>query len=91
MVLLLADHVRGQRRIEQASAHGFEHIALINPMATLLTQMGHAFIDPSDYPSAGDGGRRSRPVVLAIAIIPAMFALGWWYFTREAPRVAENL
>jgi ABC-2 type transport system permease protein len=30
-------------------------------------------------------------VLIAIAIIPAVFALGWFVFTREAPRVAENL
>jgi hypothetical protein len=30
-------------------------------------------------------------VLVGLAIIPAVFALGWWFFTREAPRVAENL
>jgi hypothetical protein len=29
--------------------------------------------------------------LIAGAIIPLMFVLGWWFFTREAPRVAENL
>lgn len=28
---------------------------------------------------------------IALAIIPAVFALGLWFFAREAPRVAENL
>ena len=68
----------------------FQHIAMINPVATLLTQMGHAFIEPSHYPTAiGVGGPAA--VALALAIIPSVFALGWWVFTREAPRVAENL
>jgi len=30
-------------------------------------------------------------VVISIAIIPATFAIGYWFFSREAPRVAENL
>jgi ABC-type polysaccharide/polyol phosphate export permease len=30
-------------------------------------------------------------LAIAIALIPAIFALGWWFFSREAPRVAENL
>jgi ABC-2 type transport system permease protein len=68
----------------------FEHFALINPIATLLTQMGHAFIDPRALPSAvtvaGAG-----VVALALALIAAAFAAGWIVFTREAPRVAENL
>lgn len=71
---------------------GFERIALINPIATLLTQMGHAFIGQigPHYPSAiAAGGALS--VALALAIIVGVFGLGWWVFTREAPRVAENL
>ncbi len=67
-----------------------QHIALINPIATLLTQMGHAFIDPNAFKSAVTVGGLG-PVTLAVAIIPATFALGWWVFTREAPVVAENL
>jgi ABC-2 type transport system permease protein len=72
---------------------GFAHVALINPVAMLLTQMGHAFIDPSSkqLPPAASIAGGLAPVVLALALIPAIFALGWWVFTREAPRVAENL
>ena len=70
---------------------GFEKIAMINPVATLLAQMGHAFIDPNGYPTATGAAHAVWPVVLAIALIPGVFALGWWVFTREAPRLAENL
>jgi ABC-2 type transport system permease protein len=70
---------------------GFAHLAMLNPAATLLTQMGHAFIGPKGYPSAATAAGGAGPVIIAIAIIPAIFALGWWVFTREAPRVAENL
>jgi ABC-2 type transport system permease protein len=70
---------------------GAEHIAMVNPAATLLTQMGHAFIDPGAFPSAATAAGSYAPALVAIALIPATFALGWWVFTREAPRVAENL
>jgi ABC-2 type transport system permease protein len=70
---------------------GAQHIVLISPPATLLTQMGHAFIDPHHYPGAATVANGWVPVIAAIAIILAVFALGWWVFTREAPRVAENL
>lgn len=70
---------------------GFEKIAMINPLATLLAQMGHWFIDPSGYPTATGAAHAVWPVILAIALIPGVFALGWWVFTREAPRVAEYL
>lgn len=70
---------------------GFEKIAMINPVATLLAQMGHSFIDPSGYPTASGAAHAVWPVIVAVALIPGIFALGWWVFTREAPRVAENL
>jgi ABC-2 type transport system permease protein len=70
---------------------GLEHIALMNPVATLLAQMGHAFVDPAGYPTATAAAGGPLPVVVAIAIILGVFALGWRVFTREAPRVAENL
>jgi ABC-2 type transport system permease protein len=69
---------------------GFAHIALINPTATLFTQVGHAFVDPQVLHSAVTIGGAAQ-VALALALIPAIFALGWVVFTREAPRVAENL
>jgi ABC-2 type transport system permease protein len=71
---------------------GLQHVAMVNPVATLLTQAGHAFIDhdPRVFASAvATGG--VVPVTVALAIIPSAFVIGWWYFTREAPRVAEEL
>jgi ABC-2 type transport system permease protein len=70
---------------------GFAHVAMLNPIAVLLTQMGHALIGGRKFPSAATVAGGYGPVIVALAIIPATFALGWWFFTREAPRVAENL
>ena len=69
-----------------------EHVALLNPVATLLTQAGHAFIghDPRHFPSAVSAGGLSI-VIVSLATLPGIFALGLWFFAREAPRVAENL
>jgi ABC-2 type transport system permease protein len=61
-----------------------------NPIATLLTQMRLAFLD-STAPSAATvvgGGAR---LLIPLGIIAAMFALGLWFFNREAPRIAEHL
>ena len=67
-----------------------EHAALVNPVATLLTQMGHAMIGGSEFPAAASAGGFVS-CAIAIALIPALFIAGWWVFAREAPRVAENL
>jgi ABC-2 type transport system permease protein len=113
-----------------------EHIALLNPFAMMLTQMGYAFVhpgriatkvaaavsalhpgtvavrvagklvlhpgtvatiapahtvytEPMRSAAAASGG--ALHVAIAIAIIPLVFALGLWFFHREAPRFAENL
>jgi ABC-2 type transport system permease protein len=64
-------------------------LAMINPIATMLSEAGHAFISPT-LPSATRVAG-VWPVIVAIALIFAVFTIGWWFFTREAPRVAENL
>jgi ABC-2 type transport system permease protein len=70
---------------------GFQHVALLNPVATLLTQASHAFIGPPAYKSAVSVAGGYGPVAGAVALIVGVFALGWWFFAHEAPRVAENL
>ncbi len=70
---------------------GLERVAVtLNPIATLLTQVGHAFVDPS-YPSAATAAGGTARLLIPLAIIAAMFALGLWFFNREAPRIAEHL
>jgi ABC-2 type transport system permease protein len=66
------------------------HLAMINPVALLLTQMGHALIGGPSFPSAAAVGG-VVPAILSIGVIISTFIVGWWFFTREAPRVAENL
>jgi ABC-2 type transport system permease protein len=44
---------------------------------------------PMRSAAAAAGG--TTHLLIALAIIPLVFAFGWWYFAREAPRVAEEL
>jgi ABC-2 type transport system permease protein len=71
----------------------FEHYAMASPFATMLTQMGYAYIHPGTdamrSATASAGG--PLPVTIALIIIVVVFAVGLWVFTREAPRVAERL
>jgi ABC-2 type transport system permease protein len=69
----------------------FQHAAVtFNPIATILTQVGHAFVEPSAPTAAAAAGGTTR-LLIPLAMIAAIFALGLWFFNREAPRIAENL
>jgi ABC-2 type transport system permease protein len=61
-----------------------------NPIATILTQMRHAMLDPS-APSAATAIGGELRLLIPLGLILGIFALGLWLFTREAPRIAENL
>jgi ABC-2 type transport system permease protein len=69
---------------------GYQHAYLGNPLASVLTEARHAVIDPSARPVWEAIGGAERLLVPA-AIVLAVFALGWWVFRREAPRIAEHL
>lgn len=69
----------------------YEHLVVtLNPIAALLTQMGHVFVD-AGAPTVVDATGGGLRFLIPVAIIAATFALGLWFFTREAPRIAENL
>lgn len=68
----------------------FEREYVCNPLAALFTQMRHAIVDPnapSIFRAIGPDWR----VLIPLGIIFGTFALGYWVFRRESPRIAENL
>ena len=68
----------------------YQRAYLANPIAALLTQMRHAVVDPTARPVWDAIGGVERLLVPG-GIVVAVFVLGLWVFTREAPRIAENL
>jgi ABC-2 type transport system permease protein len=73
-----------------AQYKGFVRIAMCNPIAAILTQMRHCFIEPSAASAAVYIGGAVR-LLIPLGIIAGVFALGLWYFNREAPLIAERL
>jgi ABC-2 type transport system permease protein len=65
-------------------------LVMFNPIASILTQWRHAVID-QEAPTAGTAIGGLELLVVPVAIVAAVFALGLWVFTRETPRIAENL
>jgi ABC-2 type transport system permease protein len=76
--------------VVSALPDSIEREALANPIAAVLTQMRHALIDP-EAPTAAQAIGGAPRLVIPLAIVAAVFALGVWVFAREAPRIAENL
>jgi ABC-2 type transport system permease protein len=68
----------------------FQQAYMYNPIATVLTQMRHAVIDPG-APTAADVIGGAGWLLVPLAVTALVVALGAWVFTREAPRIAENL
>ncbi len=66
------------------------HIAMLNPLACVTSQMRHWLLDPG-APSAGELLGAEWKLIIPAAITAGVFALGLWVFRREAPRIAEDL
>jgi ABC-2 type transport system permease protein len=67
-----------------------EKVVMYNPISVILTQFRHAVID-QEAPTAGTAIGGLELIAIPLAIVAAIFAIGLWVFTREAPRIAENL
>jgi len=68
-----------------------ERLMLLNPLAVVLQQFRHAVIDPSSHQSAATVAGSWEFLLLPAAILIALLVYGYWYFNREAPRIAEDL
>jgi ABC-2 type transport system permease protein len=68
----------------------FQQAYLFNPIATVLTQVRHAVVDPG-APTAADLIGGAGWLIVPLAITALALALGAWVFSRAAPRIAENL
>jgi ABC-2 type transport system permease protein len=63
---------------------------LLNPIAAVLTQVRHAVVDPS-APTASAVLGGAAWLLIPLGLSALVLALGIWVFSREAPRIAENL
>jgi ABC-2 type transport system permease protein len=68
----------------------YQELYLINPLASVLTQMRHTVIDAGAPTAATLIGGPSH-LLIPLGIVVVVFVLGAWMFAREAPNVAENL
>ena len=68
----------------------FSRIMVINPLGAIITQARKALLD-STAPSAAQAIGGPLRLAIPLGITVALFALGLWYFNREAPLISEKL
>ncbi|HEX8075375.1 MAG TPA: ABC transporter permease [Thermoleophilaceae bacterium] len=76
--------------IEKIPDKALQPFVMANPVSVVLTQARHAVIDPN-APSAAHAIGGAGRLAIPMGIVVGVFALGFWLFNREAPRIAEQL
>ncbi len=61
----------------------------LSPLTAIFTQMRHALLDPS-APTAAETAGGTLMLLIPIGLTLLTVGLGLWFFTREAPRIAER-
>jgi ABC-2 type transport system permease protein len=70
--------------------HVLFHIYMLNPLVSVFQQFRHAMINRSTL-SAGQALGSWAALLEPLALVVAIFALGFWVFNRAAPHIAEDL
>jgi ABC-2 type transport system permease protein len=65
-------------------------VLMLNPFAAILQEFRHAVIDPS-HPSAYEAIGGDVRILIPLGLIGLIAAVGFRYFDRKAPRIAEEL
>jgi ABC-2 type transport system permease protein len=76
--------------VTDKGGQGATNAILCNPFAAILQQARHAFVDPS-HVSVTTAMSNDLLLLIPLAIIVGVFAIGFRVFDRQAPRIAENL
>jgi ABC-2 type transport system permease protein len=69
---------------------GLLHVYMLNPLAVILQQFRHAMITHAT-PSAGQALGSWTGLLAPLALVIAIFAIGFAVFNRAAAKIAENL
>jgi ABC-type polysaccharide/polyol phosphate transport system ATPase subunit/ABC-type polysaccharide/polyol phosphate export permease len=62
----------------------------LSPLTAIFTQMRHALLDPS-APTAVETAGGPLMMLVPVGITLGLVGAGLWFFTREAPKIAERL
>jgi ABC-2 type transport system permease protein len=69
----------------------FEHLMMVNPLAVIVEQVRVWVLAEPEAPSAVDAAGGWLGLLPATAIVVGVCVFAVWVFSREAPRIAEDL
>jgi ABC-2 type transport system permease protein len=77
--------------IEKLGDARVEHLLMVNPLAVIFEQVRVWILAEPEAPTAAAAAGGALHLLPALAIFVAVCALSVWTFSREAPRIAEDL
>jgi ABC-2 type transport system permease protein len=89
-VIIPAETVREKLAHGSAFDQRLYHLYTLNPLVTVFQQFRHAMINRATL-SAGEVLGSWAALLAPLALVAALFMLGFWFFNREAPHIAEDL
>ncbi len=76
--------------VEKIPSVRLQHLVMCNPLAAVVQQIRHAVIDPH-APTAGQAIGGDLRLLIPLGLVLILLVVGFWWFNREAPRIAEEL
>lgn len=89
-VIIPVEKVREELVGHGATREFLYHIYTLNPLVAIFQQFRHAMVNHAVL-SAGQVMGSWAALLEPLALVAAIFAVGFWYFNREAPHIAEDL
>lgn len=77
--------------VEFKESATFQHLMMVNPLAVIFVQVRYWVLGEADAPTAVHVAGGWLGLLPAAAIFIGVCALAVWLFSREAPRIAEDL
>jgi ABC-2 type transport system permease protein len=88
-VIVPADTVR-EKLAHGSFNHFLYHVYTLNPLVAIFQQFRHAMINRSTL-SAGQVMGSWAELIEPLALVAVIIVIGFWFFNREAPHIAEDL
>jgi ABC-2 type transport system permease protein len=90
-VIIPVETVRHELLLRHGSFdHFLYHVYTLNPLMAVFQQFRHAMVNHATL-SAGQAMGSWAQLLEPLALVSAIFVLGYWVFNRAAPHIAEDL